>query len=172
MLLLVFDLASGSCIVGVKNMSEEPPPPSNPDLNEPVCGTGILDDDYGIFFTYNSFYDSSYNSIYDSLGVMVAGSHDAFFTYNSSYNSYYDSFYISCYLYSESPPVNLVRIQMQLSEMRENKPWTDTSIIMETAQVKKRRKGKKGKGRGRPGKKKAPSTLTEPDFDPGKIFFV
>ena len=24
-------------------------PPSNPDLNEPVCGTGILDDDYGTF---------------------------------------------------------------------------------------------------------------------------
>ena len=36
MLLLVFDLASGSCVVRVKNMSGEPPPPSNPDLNEPV----------------------------------------------------------------------------------------------------------------------------------------
>ena len=30
-------------------MSGEPPPPSNPDLNEPVCDTGILDDDYGTF---------------------------------------------------------------------------------------------------------------------------
>ena len=39
-------------------------------------------------------------------------------------------------------------IQRQLSEMRENKPWTDISIIMETAQVKKDRKGRKGKGRG------------------------
>ena len=100
-----------------------------------------------------------------------------FFTYDSSYNSYYYSFYNSCYLYSESPPVKLVLIteegiQRQLSEMRENKPWTDTSIIMETAPVKKSRKGREGKGRGRPGKKKAPSTLTEPDFDPGKIFFV
>ena len=48
-LLLAFEFASGSCFVGVKNMSGEPPPPSNPDLNEPVCGTGILDDDYGTF---------------------------------------------------------------------------------------------------------------------------
>ena len=31
-------------------MSGEPPPPSNPDLNEPVCSTGILDDDYGTFY--------------------------------------------------------------------------------------------------------------------------
>ena len=108
---------------------------------------------------------------------MAAAGHDAFFTYDSSYNCYYDSFYNSCYLYSESPPVKLVfiteeGIQRQLSEMRENKPWTDTSIILETAQVKKGRKGRKGKGRGRPGKKKAPSTSTEPDFDPGKIFFL
>ena len=108
---------------------------------------------------------------------MVAGSHDAFVSYDFLYNSYYNSFYNSCYLYSESPPVKLVLIteegiQRQLSEMRENKPWTDTSIIMETAQVQKNRKGRKGKGRGRPGKKKAPSTSTEPDFDPGKIFFV
>ena len=43
------DLASGSCVVGVKNMSGEPPPLSIPDLNEPVCGTGILDDDYSNF---------------------------------------------------------------------------------------------------------------------------
>ena len=108
---------------------------------------------------------------------MVAGSHDAFVTYDSSYNSYYNSFYNSCYLYLETPPVKLVLIteegiQRQLSEMRENKPWTDTSIIMAIAQVQKNRKGRKGKGRGRPGKKKAPSTSTEPDFDPGKIFFV
>ena len=31
-------------------MSGEPPPHPNPDLNEPVCGTGILDDDYGTFY--------------------------------------------------------------------------------------------------------------------------
>ena len=66
-------------------------------------------------------------------------------------------------------------IQRLLSQLRENKPWTDTSIILETAPTKKA-KGKKprkgGRGRGRPGKKKAPSTSTEPDFDPGKIFFV
>ena len=55
-----------------------------------------------------------------------------FFTYDSSYNSYYNSFYNSCYLYSGSPPVKLVLIteegiQRQLSEMRENKPWTQVS---------------------------------------------
>ena len=107
---------------------------------------------------------------------MAAGGYDAFFTYNSVYNSYYDSFYNSCYLYSESPPVKLdlmteEGIQRQLSEMRENKPWTDTSIILETTQVKNGRKGRKGKGRGWPGQKKAPSTSTEPDLTKVKFSF-
>ena len=31
-------------------MSGEPPPPSNPDMNEPVCGTGLLDNDYATFY--------------------------------------------------------------------------------------------------------------------------
>ena len=85
-----------------------------------------------VLFSNNSLYDSSYNSIYDSPGIMVVGGHDAFFTYDSSYNSYYDSFYNSCYLYSESPPVKLVLIteegiQRQLSEMKINHGQTQVS---------------------------------------------
>ena len=58
--------------------------------------------------------------------------------------------------------------------MRENKPWTDTSIILETAPTtKKGRKGRRGRGRGRPAKKLGePSTSTEPNFDPGKFSLV
>ena len=109
---------------------------------------------------------------------MAVVSHDVcFVTYDSPHNSYYNLFYNSCYLYLESPPVELVLIteegiQRQISQMRENKPWIDTSISLETAQVKKGTKGRKGQRRGRPGKKKPLSTSTATEFDPGKIIFL
>ena len=62
-------------------------------------------------------------------------------------------------------------IQRQISQMRENRPWTDTSIILETAR-QKGTKGRKDQRRGTPGKKKAPSTSTATEFDPGKVIFL
>ena len=135
-----------------------------------------------VLITYNSLYDSTYDSVYDSPHVMAVVGHDVL-----SHTIHYTilntipitilstiPITILCiYLYVESPPVKLVLITeegilRQISQMRENKPWTDTSLVLETAQVKKGTKGRKGQRRGRPGKKKAPSTSTAKEFDPGK----
>ena len=55
--------------------------------------------------------------------------------------------------------------------MRENKPWSDTSLVLEAAPTKKKpTKGKRG-GRGskKATKAKKPKEDDRESFDPGKI---
>ena len=62
-------------------------------------------------------------------------------------------------------------IDRQIEDMRENKPWSDTSLVLEAAPTKKKpMKGKRG-GRGskKATKAKKPKEDDRESFDAGKI---
>ena len=62
-------------------------------------------------------------------------------------------------------------IRKQIGEVRQNYPWADVTLVLETAKPnpKKKRKGR-GRGQKPKGKDKQKDTqpTTDPDFDPGK----